>query len=185
MNRGTAYIDGIELVTETCCNCYMPFAVTREFRNKRLEDHKTFHCPAGHPQHYTGKTAEQKLREELERKQQMLDAEQSRSARLEQERDVVSRAHNKMRARVFNGVCPCCNRTFQDLMRHMKTEHAGDFNLRTVRVAFGMNQHQVAKEVGLPPAYVSLHERGKAVPGHAKAALDSWVARQAGVKDKA
>jgi hypothetical protein len=25
--------------------------------------------------------------------------------------------------RVGNGVCPCCNRTFEDLARHMKVKH--------------------------------------------------------------
>ena len=61
----------------------------------------------------------------------------------------VSKAHKRMRERVMNGVCPCCNRTFQNLREHMKSEHA-DFGtvqtLAALRQAFGMTQEAVAKE---------------------------------------
>ncbi len=29
----------------------------------------------------------------------------------------------KVKKRAANGVCPCCNRTFSDLARHMKAKH--------------------------------------------------------------
>jgi chemotaxis response regulator CheB len=29
----------------------------------------------------------------------------------------------KTKKRVANGVCPCCNRTFKQLARHMKAKH--------------------------------------------------------------
>ena len=29
----------------------------------------------------------------------------------------------KQLKRVHNGVCPCCNRSFQNLQKHMKTKH--------------------------------------------------------------
>lgn len=41
---------------ETCCNCGMHFAVPVDFQNRRKEDHKTFYCPSGHGQAYTGKS---------------------------------------------------------------------------------------------------------------------------------
>ena len=31
----------------------------------------------------------------------------------------------KMKKRVGNGVCPCCNRQFVNLQRHMATQHPG------------------------------------------------------------
>ena len=30
---------------------------------------------------------------------------------------------HSVKARVAHGVCPCCNRTFKQLARHMKTKH--------------------------------------------------------------
>jgi len=36
-----------------CANCNMAFAVTEDFREKRLRDHKLFSCPEGHKQYYS------------------------------------------------------------------------------------------------------------------------------------
>jgi hypothetical protein len=182
---GAQFVAGIEMFTEVCCNCGMPFAMTKDFERQRRNDHKNFYCPSGHSLHYSGPSEAEKLRSELERKEQILDAERARAARVEQERDQVARAHNRMRQRVMNGVCPCCNRTFQNLLAHMKTEHPGDLNVGTLRQAFGMTQAAVAQEVGINPVHVSLYERGKPVAGYAKAALDNWVDRHAKVKQPA
>jgi DNA-binding XRE family transcriptional regulator len=156
----------------------MPFAMTRDFNDRRLKDRADWFCPRGHAQHYIGKSEEQKLREEVERQRQMREAEEARRLRVEQERDQVARAHHKMRVRVMNGVCPCCNRTFQNLMQHMKSEHAGEFNLRTLRTAFGMSQGALAKEIGVNQVYVSQHERGKHVPAYAARAIELWIDKQ-------
>ena len=164
--------------TEQCCNCGMSFAMTADFKRRRIDDRALFYCPSGHAQHYTGKTEAQKLKQELERKQQMLDAAQARAATAERDREQVAKAHKKMRARVMNGVCQCCNRTFQNLLMHMKSKHP-DFRetmkLSTLRAAFGMTQMAVAKEVGVNQMSVSNYERERPVTGYAKQRLDNWV----------
>ncbi len=76
------FVDGIEFVTVECCNCGMPFAMTRDFKRRRLDDHKLFHCPAGHSQYYTGKSEAEKLKEQLAAKQRQLEAESGRAALL-------------------------------------------------------------------------------------------------------
>lgn len=165
---------------EQCCNCGMSFAMTVDFQRRRRQDRQTFYCPAGHAQHYTGKTEAQKLKDELERSRQMLDAAQARAATAEHEREQITKAHKKMRTRVMNGVCPCCNRTFQNLMQHMKSEHP-EFKekatLSTLRAAFGMTQAAVATEADVNITYVSLYERDRPVPSYAKRRLDEWVER--------
>lgn len=165
---------------ERCCNCGMSFAMTTDFMRRRRDDRKMFYCPAGHPQHYTGKTEAQKLKEDLERKNQMLDAAQARAATAEREREQVTKAHQKMRTRVMNGVCPCCNRTFQNLMQHMQSEHPEfreQMTLATLRAAFGMTQADVAKEAGVNATHVSQYEREYPVSAYAKERLDKWVER--------
>lgn len=165
---------------EQCCKCGMSFAMTTDFRRRRLDDRQNFYCPSGHAQHYTGKTEAQKLKDELERSKQMLDAAQSRAATAEREREHVAKAHKKMRARVMNGVCPCCNRTFQNLLRHMKSEHPefkDTANLSTLRAVFGMTQAAVAVEADVAPIHVSLYERERPVAAYAKRRLDEWVER--------
>lgn len=42
-----------------CCNCHVQFCVTQEHQSKLLETKKTFYCPNGHPQSYTGKSNKQ------------------------------------------------------------------------------------------------------------------------------
>lgn len=173
----TAFVNGINFEVEHCCNCGIAFAMTADFRRRRLEDHKSFYCPSGHGQHYAGKTEAQKLRDELERKQAALEAERGRAIALQAQRDQISKAHRKMRERVRNGVCPCCTRTFQNLMQHMRTEHP-DFatnDLKVLRDAFGLTQSAVADEIGIKSAYVSNHERGKYVPEYAKKRIDNWI----------
>ena len=170
--------------TEQCCTCGMSFAMTTDFMRRRRDDRKPFYCPSGHSQHYTGKTEAQKLKDELERKQRDLEAANAMTLAAEVERARIAKAHNKMRARVMNGVCPCCNRTFQNLMAHMKTEHPEfkePIKLSTLRVAFGMSQAQVAKEAGVNATYVSLYERDRPVAEYARQRLDNWVDRHKGL----
>jgi DNA-binding XRE family transcriptional regulator len=174
----THFVEGVTLKTIHCCNCAMVFAMDGDFYDRRLKDRGTWYCPAGHPQHFTGETEAQRLQRELEHKQRQLEMEEAHSARLKTERDQVARAHHRMRQRVFNGVCPCCNRTFQNLMAHMKTEHAAELSLANVRQAFGMTQTQVAEEVGVYAAQVSLYERGKPVPAWVSTRIEGWLERQ-------
>jgi DNA-binding XRE family transcriptional regulator len=181
----TAFIESVTLETTVCYKCACLFAWPAELRKRRLDDRNSFWCPNGHEQHFTGKSEAEKLRDEVQRQKQMREAEEARRRRIEAERDQVSRAHHRMRERVMNGVCPCCNRTFQNLMRHMKTEHAGELNLRTLRTAFGMSQGALAAEIGITGNHVSQHERGKPVPRYAKQAIESWIDRQAVPKEKA
>lgn len=107
-----------------CIKCGVPIYMPEAKYNFAQRDHsENFYCCNGHPQVFVGKTEAQKLREELDR-------EKSRRATAEMDartaRHAESIAKGKLKAtneRVKNGVCPCCNRTFQNLMRHMATKH--------------------------------------------------------------
>lgn len=175
------YVEGIKFHTIECCQCGMAFAMTDDFRDRRLEDHGWFYCPAGHQQHYTGKTEEQKLREQLEK-------ETRESARLRQRNDEIQRraaAVNKqykhIRDRIKNGVCPCCTRTFQNLGNHMRTEHADWGNhdlLKALRKAFALSQVALAEEAWVSPAYVSMYENNKPVPAQAQEKIELWLSKQ-------
>lgn len=115
-------------VTETCCNCGVSFAMTKGFHDVALREkkNKTFYCPAGHPQHYTGESdaaKAERLARELAASREREAAERearNREWRLRRQAEGKTRAIKK---RVANGVCPCCQRTFENLARHMKTKH--------------------------------------------------------------
>lgn len=117
-----------QIVFETicCCNCGVPFAVPAKLRKELLETHKEFYCPNGHRQHYVGKTEAERLNEQLRLKENQL---------AEKEKQLVIAAGNhaalkrklgnteRKLKRVKNGICPCCNRSFQNLHEHMKKQH--------------------------------------------------------------
>lgn len=120
----------LEFQMIVCYKCAIPFMVPTYFRTKRLEDHESFHCPNGHSQAYSGKTEAQKLRDELE-KQKAEAAEESTRLydmyldEINKRKKVVREKNKALKSldRVHKGVCPCCNRTFQNLASHMRQKH--------------------------------------------------------------
>lgn len=169
--------------TVDCYKCGVTFAMTADMDRRRRNDHEKFYCPNGHGQAYLGKTEAQKLREELDAQTRRLENARQNVERVRHERDAVAKAHRKMRARVMNGVCPCCNRSFANLRQHMQGEHP-EFGkpqtVRALREAFGLTQAQVADEAGVKMPYVSLYERGKPVPVDARDNLEWWLDQHGG-----
>lgn len=177
----TQYIENTWLETVQCCSCHVLFAMPQELERRRRDDHKSFFCPNGHSQYFTGKTEAQKLKEQLDEKERSLAWERDRANRVIAERDKIARSHQRMRTRVANGVCPCCNRSFENLRNHMKSQHPefGDQQtLYALRTAFGMTQQQVADEAGASAPTVSNYERGMLVSAEMKQRLDAWTERQ-------
>ena len=109
----------VKLVTEECCQCGVIFGMMTYYKNERLRDQKQFYCPSGHSQGYVGETEAQKnarlLKEEQARHQRTI-------ARENEERAAKEKAERKLK-RVGRGVCPDCNRSFQNLARHMCSKH--------------------------------------------------------------
>lgn len=120
----------VHFQTVTCYSCGIHFALEEGHYRRRLDDHKSFWCPNGHSQHFIGQTEADKLKKELERERKLREMAQ-RTANMEESRArnaeiQVTRAKNRLkreRDRVANGVCPCCNRTFSNLQRHMEAKH--------------------------------------------------------------
>ena len=114
---GYAIPKEIILETEECCNCGILFAMP-DYMMKRLQDNGgSFYCPNGHSQHYTetDKTRLNRMRKTLDDQMRETNKAMERAKKAEKE---VSR----LKKRASAGVCPCCNRTFQNLMRHMKSQ---------------------------------------------------------------
>jgi hypothetical protein len=92
----------------------MPNDLLRNFKEKG-----TAHfCPNGHSQSFT-KSEVSRLREQLEAKERELRASKCETLAERLEREKAERKLNRVR----RGVCPCCNRSFQNLARHMETKH--------------------------------------------------------------
>jgi hypothetical protein len=110
-----------ELVVVTCW-CSMPHAVPKEMRDHQLRRHNEglqvdgIYCPLGHSHVPAGKS---KVTIERER----AEAAEAQTMALRDQLAAAERERKRHEARTKNGVCPCCQRSFVQLARHIKTKH--------------------------------------------------------------
>lgn len=167
------------MTTIACYKCGINFGMPDSFHRscKKKGPGKTFYCPNGHGQVYRSSEAD-KLREQLERAQGRLSQANSRAVRAEEDSRRKQRKYARIRDRVKNGVCPCCNRTFQNLQHHMKSQHPDfgkDKQLKTLRLLYGLTQTDLADEIGVSAGSISLVERGMGVGEWVQNRVDSWL----------
>jgi peptide methionine sulfoxide reductase MsrB len=121
-----------------CAECGVRFGAPAHFFNSRRADKRAFYCPNGHSLSWHESEADrlkaklQKQEQETRKAQEAAEREHRwRKEATEQARHLERRlaaqrgVTTRMKNRVSNGVCPCCNRTFINLQRHMATKHAG------------------------------------------------------------
>ena len=90
----------------------------------RLRDHKTFWCTTcGCERHYPGQSDLERLEARLASKEDQLNTVRADRDRKEAQRRAEKAAKTKIKNRIANGVCIHCNRSFDDLRRHMETKH--------------------------------------------------------------
>jgi hypothetical protein len=118
----------VTLATVECAQCSLPFGVTEHLMRERRNDHATFYCPRGHGNYYPHESDEEQLRRRLkferEKTARLTANLDQTTASLSATKGVVTKQRQKL-ARVKAGVCPCCNRSFQNLGRHMESKHPG------------------------------------------------------------
>ena len=110
-----------KVLWETCCHdgCHVTWGMTRAHYESLRDSHAWFYCPNGHAQKYTGKSAEQKLKDAEAREVHLKDQLAAATRNEEAARSELLR----VRSRIAAGICPCCRRTFQNVARHMETQH--------------------------------------------------------------
>lgn len=107
----------------TCADCGIQFAVPEWWATERRRDHRDWYCPNGHTLHFPEESDIERLEREKRETQARLNEEQHLRLVVERERDKAIRAKKRMETRVSRGVCLCCNRTFDNLARHMESKH--------------------------------------------------------------
>lgn len=111
-----------EIITFTkidCGRCGASYAINEKYRAERKEKGGYWHCPYCQCSWGYGDSTNAQLQRALEEKQRLLTAAKCETLR---ERQLKEDLERKQR-RVARGVCPCCNRSFENLQRHMKTKH--------------------------------------------------------------
>lgn len=130
------FIKGERHVVTQCGSC----AVWHTVPEIVYEDHKRlggFHsCPNGHQRGWD-KGADAIERENTRRERDRLKQD---AARLQDEiaaqrerADKAEAATKRLKKRAAAGTCPCCQRTFSNMSRHMQTKHP-EFKAEAVNV---------------------------------------------------
>ncbi len=118
----------VALTRMTCGECHVVFAVPTSLYEKRLADKELWWCPNGHCRHFIGKTDAQLLREEQVRtaglRTDLNSVIRERDHHWIERKKITTRLRH-LRVRVKNGVCPCCHRTFKQLVAHIASKHPG------------------------------------------------------------
>lgn len=118
-----------------CCQCkcqmWIPDALYEAARASGGPSGIRFYCGYGHSQYFCiGESEADKLRRERDRLTQRIAEKDDEIKRQQEQRQAAERqlaatrgVVTRIKNRVGHGVCPCCNRTFGDLARHMATKH--------------------------------------------------------------
>lgn len=127
---GQTQVEFINFVLEHCCNCGAAFMVPESFQKHcKADSAKHFYCPNGHSQHYLQSEADRlkdKIADVEAKHKRELEAATNRTldAIIEKQKAQFEKEKlEKQMKRVRKGVCPCCNRSFANLKKHMTTKH--------------------------------------------------------------
>ena len=113
----TIVLDHIE-----CGDCGVHFGLTRQHHKAVRASGKSFYCPKGHRICYSD-TEVARLKRKLEYEEACRSRAEGRAAH-EERRAAAYKGHlTRTKNRIKNGVCPCCNRQFKNLQRHMASQH--------------------------------------------------------------
>lgn len=111
----------------TCIKCSAVFALNSEFVDRAKRESGGFHCPHCQQRQGWWTSDADRLKKQLADKDRELREEKCATLRqkqiAEEAAEMAAKAQRKLK-RVDRGVCPCCNRSFSNLARHMATQHS-------------------------------------------------------------
>ena len=122
-------------VMEACYTCKVQHSIPKTLYEAAMQRRGSMqiYCPNGHTWVYKSDrqiSEDEKVRLERDRlKQQVVQKDdeisKQRELRYAEERRVTAyrAVVTRTKNRIASGVCPCCNRTFENLHRHMATKH--------------------------------------------------------------
>lgn len=114
-----------------CYKCKVPLWLDEAEERVLRQTGGEFFCRWGHGQVFAaGKTEAEVAREERDEERRRRERLEQENARLAFEANESAEAARKAEAetarlkkRAGAGICPCCNRTFTQLARHMQAKH--------------------------------------------------------------
>lgn len=137
VQQGCTYAGHADLTGMVCPTCGIVYAIpTTMVESAYAKGNRkiVWHCPNGHELGYNGESKEAKAKRTAEREAEYAknraarlaaDLEQTR-AHLHGQKSLATRMKNERnvaRERAAAALCPCCNRSFKQLRRHMASKH--------------------------------------------------------------
>ena len=129
-----------------CASCGLSIFMSEEHEKILRQNQGSFYCLWGHSNVWPKTPTEARedvLRRERDRLKQDAArlheniARQAERAETAERRARAARGQvTRLKNRAAAGVCPCCNRQFQNLRRHMDTKHKG-FLVEEIQAAVG------------------------------------------------
>ncbi len=116
------YTETVTLEQLICDACGITFAVPHTWLEGKQRTSSAFFCPNGHNLSYAKSTVDL-LREQLQSEHERRRQVELQLTSANDQLTATKRELQQHKKRVANGVCPCCNRSFVQLQRHMKTKH--------------------------------------------------------------
>lgn len=131
MSDNRIVLNGQEQQVIVCGTCGVTHTVPLVVYLNALEEGGWWHCPSGHQRGFReGRKEKEALRRERDKLKQEAARLEEEAASALRERDLAERRAaaakkqlTKLHKRVGNGHCPCCNRGFVNLQRHMAAKH--------------------------------------------------------------
>lgn len=129
----TTFVTSVELTTINCGCCGGTYAINETYREKAYKASSSWTCPyckVGWG--YAAKNGEtEQLKKKLADLEKQNKSITERAEYLQKEgdhfrksRDAIKGQLTQVKKRIHAGVCPCCNRSFLNLVRHMQIKHA-------------------------------------------------------------
>jgi coenzyme F420-reducing hydrogenase beta subunit len=119
-------------IIEACASCGIAWAVPKHYLVTKQEEggRGVVYCPNGHTNVWDKSPRVRELELKLEQSNKLrtyADQARDRALDLAEKRKkhltVTKGKLTKLKNRVGNGVCPCCNRSFVNMAEHMKKQH--------------------------------------------------------------
>ena len=112
-----------KLTTMDCGKCGGTFALNERFRLEREENGGSWYCPYCRTSWRYTESENDKLRRQLKNAEKRAEWARQDAKHAENRRRAAAGQLTKIKRRVSRGVCPCCNRTFENLAKHMESKH--------------------------------------------------------------
>jgi len=120
---GTEIALDVTLTSIDCGECGGTYAINERYRKQKWEQGGFWNCPYCQTSWGFGQSENARLKKELANAIKRKEWAEQDAKHAEDCRRAEKAAKTRLKNRIHNGVCPCCNRTFQNLQKHMKKQH--------------------------------------------------------------